>query len=217
MLYRQEYNVQIAVENRGLAGRELSKIMGERWRKADQEPWKLLAEEKKVRHQQQYPDYRDPGRYRSKCPECGGFYKLVRPYNRRPKGSTPTTTGTNEGQPPPPRHPQSPPTPQASASPRLRRLSSISDLLSDAGRSETTSEAATRTPTLPTEPEHEIKQAFAARSCGLDERPAIDQPPIVQLTVDDPNMTAKMSVLVLKYEEPAKEGNVAPRPEFSWL
>ena len=73
---------------------------------------------------------------------------------------------------------------------------SISNLLSDTAPSQTTaSNAATRSPTRPTEPEYRItvrQQPFAARSCGFGERDrrVIDPPPIVQLTVDDPDMPA---------------------------
>jgi hypothetical protein len=45
----------------GLANPEISKIIGEQWRNQPaegKEEWKALAEEEKLRHQQQYPTYR---------------------------------------------------------------------------------------------------------------------------------------------------------------
>ncbi|OIW33873.1 hypothetical protein CONLIGDRAFT_667098 [Coniochaeta ligniaria NRRL 30616] len=114
------------------------------------------------------------------------FGKLVPPF-----------TGSKGGLPPPPRQPQSPPTPQASASPRQETKSmSISNLLSDAAPNKTASKVPMRSPTFPTASEYKItvrQQPFAARSCGFGERDrrVIDPPPIVQLTVDDPDLTAE--------------------------
>lgn len=109
----------------------------------------------------------------------------------------PGYTDSMSGPPPPLRQPQSPPTPQASASPRQETKSmSISNLLSEAAPHKTASRAPMRSPTLPTESEYKItvrQQPFAARSCGFGERDrrVIDPPPIVQLTVDDPDLTAE--------------------------
>ncbi|KAI1453804.1 hypothetical protein F4805DRAFT_469822 [Annulohypoxylon moriforme] len=93
ILYRQHYQGQVAARHPGLANPEISKLIGEQWREQPEEiknNWKRLAEEEKIRHQRQYPDYRyqprrggktassrplpatgeDPGH----CPKCGGRY-----------------------------------------------------------------------------------------------------------------------------------------------
>ncbi|KAH8730491.1 hypothetical protein GQ44DRAFT_606489 [Phaeosphaeriaceae sp. PMI808] len=94
ILYRQHHQQAIIARNPGLNNSEISKIIGEQW-KAEAENlkkgWQDLAEDEKVRHQEQYPDYRyqprrtvKPGssplnpsvqhttvdKYR--CPRCGG-------------------------------------------------------------------------------------------------------------------------------------------------
>ncbi|PNH40713.1 hypothetical protein VD0004_g6323 [Verticillium dahliae] len=92
ILYRQHHQAQVVSEHPGLANPDISKIIGEQWR---QQPdnvkagWKKLAEEEKVRHQQQYPDYRyqprrgqrptgrpgtAAGEDSGRCPKCGGRY-----------------------------------------------------------------------------------------------------------------------------------------------
>ncbi|KAI9697306.1 MAG: hypothetical protein M1836_004870 [Candelina mexicana] len=61
ILYRQHYQASVVAQNPGLANPEISKIIGEQWRQQSGETkneWKVLAEEEKLRHQQQYPDYR---------------------------------------------------------------------------------------------------------------------------------------------------------------
>ncbi|KAL4932743.1 putative HMG box transcriptional regulator [Aspergillus undulatus] len=61
ILYRQHYQGAVVAQNPGLANPEISKIIGEQWRKlpqATKDEWKALAEEEKARHQQQYPEYR---------------------------------------------------------------------------------------------------------------------------------------------------------------
>ncbi|KAL5343756.1 hypothetical protein BJX70DRAFT_393808 [Aspergillus crustosus] len=67
ILYRQHYQGAVVAQNPGLANPDISKIIGEQWRKLPQvtkDEWKALAEEEKVRHQQQYPEYRyQPRRY----------------------------------------------------------------------------------------------------------------------------------------------------------
>ncbi|KAI1652228.1 uncharacterized protein F4817DRAFT_363108 [Daldinia loculata] len=111
ILYRQHYQGQVASRNPGLANPEISKLIGEQWREQPEEiknNWKRLAEEEKLRHQRQYPDYRyqprrggkasgsrpipatgeDPGH----CPKCGGRY-IATP--RTP--STPFSAATPEG------------------------------------------------------------------------------------------------------------------------
>lgn len=116
-------------------------------------------------------------------PPPAAFNKLVPGY-----------IGSKGGPPPPPR---SPPTPQASASPRQETKSmSISNLLSDAAPNKAASKAPMRSPTFPPESEYKItvrQQPFAARSCGFGERDrrVIDPPPIVQLTMDDPDLPAE--------------------------
>ncbi|KAL4777958.1 hypothetical protein BJX76DRAFT_352960 [Aspergillus varians] len=67
ILYRQHYQGAVVAQNPGLANPDISKIIGEQWRKlpqATKDEWKALAEEEKARHQQQYPEYRyQPRRY----------------------------------------------------------------------------------------------------------------------------------------------------------
>ncbi|KAF7592461.1 hypothetical protein BBP40_000242 [Aspergillus hancockii] len=67
ILYRQHYQAAVVAQNPGLANPDISKIIGEQWRRLPQETkdeWKALAEEEKARHQQQYPEYRyQPRRY----------------------------------------------------------------------------------------------------------------------------------------------------------
>ncbi|KAK7948511.1 uncharacterized protein PG986_009397, partial [Apiospora aurea] len=61
ILYRQHYQAIVAIKNPGLANPDISKLIGEQWREQPEEvknSWKRLAEEEKVRHQRQYPDYR---------------------------------------------------------------------------------------------------------------------------------------------------------------
>ncbi|KAI1766848.1 hypothetical protein GGR53DRAFT_181320 [Hypoxylon sp. FL1150] len=110
ILYRQHYQGQVAARHPGLANPEISKLIGEQWREQPEdvkESWKRLAEEEKLRHQRQYPDYRyqprrggktanarplsasgeDPGH----CPKCGGRY-IATP--RTP--STPYSAATPE-------------------------------------------------------------------------------------------------------------------------
>jgi hypothetical protein len=73
---------------------------------------------------------------------------------------------------------------------------SISNLLSDSAASTTASTATMRSTPMPVESEYRItvrQQPFAARSCGFGERDrrVIDPPPIVQLTIDDANLTTE--------------------------
>ncbi|KAI0392441.1 hypothetical protein F5Y17DRAFT_467535 [Xylariaceae sp. FL0594] len=94
ILFRQAYQGRFAAENPGLANPEISKLIGEKWRKQpenEKKYWKTLAEEEKERHQKQYPGYkyqpRRGGRNGSgrpttsegeessgRCPKCGGRY-----------------------------------------------------------------------------------------------------------------------------------------------
>ncbi|KAI9874800.1 MAG: hypothetical protein M1830_009258 [Pleopsidium flavum] len=112
ILYRQHYQSAVAAQHPGLANPDISKIIGEQWRQQPAEiknEWKILAEEEKIRHQQQYPDYRyQPrrnGRNNStssslpsasssvasdppKCAKCGGRSMMT------PNMSTPLTPTT---------------------------------------------------------------------------------------------------------------------------
>ncbi|KAK8038946.1 hypothetical protein PG993_007357 [Apiospora rasikravindrae] len=101
ILYRQHYQAIVAAKNPGLANPDISKLIGEQWREQPEEvknSWKRLAEEEKVRHQRQYPDYRyqprrggkhqnqnnsnnsavhkttAAGEDPSRCNKCGGRY-----------------------------------------------------------------------------------------------------------------------------------------------
>ncbi|KAL8890413.1 MAG: hypothetical protein Q9215_002442 [Flavoplaca cf. flavocitrina] len=61
ILYRQHHQARVVAQNPGLANPDISKVIGDHWRQAPPEikqHWKSLAEEEKVRHQRQYPDYR---------------------------------------------------------------------------------------------------------------------------------------------------------------
>ncbi|KAM0796122.1 high mobility group box domain-containing protein, partial [Usnea florida] len=61
ILYRQHHQQAVVAQNPGLANPEISKIIGDHWRNSStetKEHWKLLADEEKLRHQKQYPDYR---------------------------------------------------------------------------------------------------------------------------------------------------------------
>ncbi|MCJ1312333.1 hypothetical protein MMC25_006007 [Agyrium rufum] len=61
ILYRQHYQSGVNAQHPGLSNPEISKIIGDLW-KAESENgknhWKALAEEEKLRHQKQYPEYR---------------------------------------------------------------------------------------------------------------------------------------------------------------
>ncbi|KAL8873205.1 MAG: hypothetical protein Q9174_001288 [Haloplaca sp. 1 TL-2023] len=61
ILYRQHHQAHVVARNPGLANPEISKVIGDQWRNSPPElkvHWKNLAEEEKIRHQRQYPDYR---------------------------------------------------------------------------------------------------------------------------------------------------------------
>lgn len=61
MLYRQNYQSDVVARNPGIANPDISKIIGRMWRElndTDKAYWKQRAEEEKIRHRQQYPDYR---------------------------------------------------------------------------------------------------------------------------------------------------------------
>ncbi|KAK0626779.1 hypothetical protein B0T14DRAFT_423511, partial [Immersiella caudata] len=122
ILYRQAHQTQVKLQNKNLPNPEISKIIGERWRDEPEEEksqWKRLAEEEKLRHQRQYPDYRyqprrgnkglpprlttvtgeDPGR----CPKCGGRYIATPRTPLTPFVSPPGSAAkTPTSMPPPP-------------------------------------------------------------------------------------------------------------------
>ncbi|KAJ5489710.1 hypothetical protein N7539_004600 [Penicillium diatomitis] len=61
ILYRQHYQSIVVAHNPGMANPEISKVIGEQWRSLSEDEkgkWKALAEEEKIRHAQQYPEYR---------------------------------------------------------------------------------------------------------------------------------------------------------------
>ncbi|KAF2017394.1 hypothetical protein BU24DRAFT_149715 [Aaosphaeria arxii CBS 175.79] len=94
ILYRQHHQHAIVARNPGLTNPEISKIIGEQWNSESEnqkKTWQDLAQEEKVRHQEQYPDYRYQPRRLGKagsissplpnqlptvdkyrCPRCGG-------------------------------------------------------------------------------------------------------------------------------------------------
>ncbi|MCJ1356756.1 MAG: hypothetical protein MMC33_006752 [Icmadophila ericetorum] len=78
ILFRQHRQVEVVAKNPGLANPEISKIIGEEWRNLLPEVrdrWKGLAEEEKIRHQRDHPDYRYQPRRSTRgnanCPPTG--------------------------------------------------------------------------------------------------------------------------------------------------
>ncbi|KAI7646315.1 hypothetical protein KC319_g11861 [Hortaea werneckii] len=136
ILYRQHHQAQVVAQNPGLANPEISKIIGEQWQNQPPEiknKWKALAEEEKLRHQQQYPTYRyqpkrngrrnslsseTPGSAgeRPKCAKCGGRSILA--------PSTPFTNASASGVGPA----SVPPTPGQAITPVSRTLPVLRDL-----------------------------------------------------------------------------------------
>ncbi|RLM00807.1 hypothetical protein CFD26_108291 [Aspergillus turcosus] len=87
ILYRQHYQATVVAQNPGLANPDISKIIGEQWRKLPQEikdEWKALAAEEKARHQQQYPDYRYQPR---RCGRDGNSRTIGSGISHSPPGS----------------------------------------------------------------------------------------------------------------------------------
>lgn len=92
ILYRISHHSKVAQENPGLSNPDISKIIGDKWKKEpdeEKDTWRKLADEEKRRHQQMYPDYRYQPRRASKgqsirkggnspieeagrCPKCQG-------------------------------------------------------------------------------------------------------------------------------------------------
>lgn len=116
ILYRQHHQASVVAQHPGLANPDISKIIGEQWQGLpldEKNKWKALAEEEKLRHQQQYPTYRyQPkrnGRRNSvsevpgsagekpKCTKCGGRTILTpsTPFAPLSSGSVPATPGLN--------------------------------------------------------------------------------------------------------------------------
>ncbi|KAL1870408.1 hypothetical protein VTK73DRAFT_2646 [Phialemonium thermophilum] len=83
ILYRQHHQGQVVAQHPGLANPEISKIIGEQWRDEPEEEknqWRRLAEEEKLRHQKQYPDYRYQPRRGGKAGIGGlGSSSMARP------------------------------------------------------------------------------------------------------------------------------------------
>ncbi|RYP81657.1 hypothetical protein DL769_001889 [Monosporascus sp. CRB-8-3] len=138
ILYRQHHQAAVAAAHPGLANPEISKLIGEQWREQPEDvknSWKRLAEEEKVRHRFQYPDYRyqprrggnkgaaanssgssgasrpvtangeDPGR----CLKCGGRYIATprTPSTPFPAAAAGTVVGAAAAPPPGPMTPVS--------------------------------------------------------------------------------------------------------------
>ncbi|KAF2446724.1 hypothetical protein P171DRAFT_238165 [Karstenula rhodostoma CBS 690.94] len=136
ILYRQYHQHAIAAANPRLPNPDISKIIGEQWKAENQavkKVWQDLAQEEKLRHHEQHPDYRyqprrvskalNPGvahttvdKYR--CPKCGGrSIKTPSPSSPYPNSAvTPTL--------PPPRYSES-------LTPTVRLPSIISSLSMD--------------------------------------------------------------------------------------
>ncbi|KAK3117429.1 slightly ste11-like protein [Teratosphaeriaceae sp. CCFEE 6253] len=111
ILYRQHHQAQVVSQHPGLANPEISKIIGEQWQNQAIEiknKWKALAEEEKLRHQQQYPEYRyQPKRNgrrgslsganasgeKPKCVKCGGR-SILTPSTPLGIASVPPTPGS---------------------------------------------------------------------------------------------------------------------------
>ncbi|KAF2089838.1 hypothetical protein K490DRAFT_35466 [Saccharata proteae CBS 121410] len=144
ILYRQHHQAAVVGRHPGLANPEISKIIGEQWRAESdsvRSEWKTLAEEEKLRHQQQYPEYRyQPkrggrrGSFSDKasstekytCTKCGGR-SISTPNSAF--GSSSSFASTNM---------LPPPTPSLSTPgylpPRMNNLSLQSPLLRRGGR-----------------------------------------------------------------------------------
>ncbi|KAK0389707.1 hypothetical protein NLU13_3280 [Sarocladium strictum] len=77
ILYRISHHTKVAQDNPGLSNPDISKIIGDKWKKEpdeEKERWRKLADEEKRRHQQMYPEYRYKPRRASKGqpPRKGG-------------------------------------------------------------------------------------------------------------------------------------------------
>ncbi|KAK6226144.1 HMG box protein [Colletotrichum tabaci] len=119
ILYRQHHQAQVIAQHPGLSNPEISKIIGEQWRIQSEdvkESWKKLAEEEKIRHQRQYPDYRyqprrggrpgsrpspSSGADSGRCPKCGGRF-IATPRTPSTPCGTPTAAKSSMS----PHHPR---------------------------------------------------------------------------------------------------------------
>ncbi|OQO08320.1 hypothetical protein B0A48_06190 [Cryoendolithus antarcticus] len=138
ILYRQHHQAKVVAQHPGLANPDISKIIGEQWRNQPNEvknEWKALADEEKIRHQQQYPTYRyqpkrngrrnsitsdTPGSAtseRPRCNKCGGRTILAPP--------TPYASISNAKSP---SHAHLPGTPGSGPTPISRTLPILRDL-----------------------------------------------------------------------------------------
>ncbi|KAK5997135.1 Repressor of filamentous growth 1 [Cladobotryum mycophilum] len=97
ILYRQHHQSQVTTDNPRLSNPEISKIIGERWKNEDpdiKDSWKRMADQEKLRHQSQYPNYRYQPRRGGKsqswsgststddqgrCPKCNGRFASSTP------------------------------------------------------------------------------------------------------------------------------------------
>ncbi|KAI5310696.1 hypothetical protein KEM55_003316 [Ascosphaera atra] len=146
ILFRQHLQLSVVAQNPGLSNPEISKIIGNQWQMMSPEAkqqWKDLAEEEKMRHQQQYPDYRYQPRRNGRnvdssdhgpsstvnangvtvCTRCGG--RILNANSMTPsETSTPTPTmsphmGNGSFEPQIPAPPQSQPQAQSPPQPQL--------------------------------------------------------------------------------------------------
>ncbi|KAL9089131.1 MAG: hypothetical protein Q9165_005944, partial [Trypethelium subeluteriae] len=120
ILYRQHSQAKVIQQHPGLANPEISKIIGEQWRAQPDEvkdEWKRLADEEKIRHQQQYPDYRyQPRRTgrsgseisspstspnKARCSKCGGR-SIITPITQTPPARRNTPPNSSHPVLPPP-------------------------------------------------------------------------------------------------------------------
>ncbi|KAK4988689.1 RuvB ATP-dependent DNA helicase pontin [Elasticomyces elasticus] len=153
ILYRQHYQAGITAQHPGLSNPEISKIIGEQWRTQSAEvknEWKVLAEEEKSRHQQQYPEYRyqprragrrgsissdtptSAGLEKARCQKCGGRSIITPTPNTAFSGAALATSSSA----PTPAHPLAhsinfpPPTPSSTTTPSTRYLPMLTNNLS---------------------------------------------------------------------------------------
>lgn len=148
----------------GLANPDISKIIGEQWKaqpESVRNEWKALAEEEKLRHQQQYPDYRYQPRRGGRrgsvssinissnadkhhCNKCGG--RSIATTSTTPFTTTTNNTGGSSLSTPM----LPPPTPSSALTPTSRYLPPMmSNLAINTAQAQAQAQAARRT-TRPT-------------------------------------------------------------------
>ncbi|KAL9603132.1 MAG: hypothetical protein Q9219_001335 [cf. Caloplaca sp. 3 TL-2023] len=136
ILYRQHHQAHVVAQFPGLANPDISKVIGDHWRQSPPEVkahWKNLADEEKIRHQRQYPDYRyqprrngrnnslssgnnpinSPDSENRRCPKCGG--RSMTASNGIPSAGFPVSA-TSGGSATPFSANRPPPTPSAGSS-----------------------------------------------------------------------------------------------------